>query len=210
MNQEEITKSIVDTIKSPELEGLTTDLAEIAIDQLSDVEGIAKELPVVGSVIKVIKVGFSIKDILFLKKLGKLLWHLRDIPYKKRVELVEKLENDSKYEADVGSKIMLLLERADDFEKPKIIANAFKAYLYNEIIYPQLQRINFGIDHLFIGDIDEFKLFYNDPHHAMDECTHHNLELCGFVDLDILAGGGTSPKINELGNLFAKKVLMRE
>ena len=210
MNPEEINNSLVNTIKSPELEGLTTDFSEIAIDQLSEVNGIAKEIPVVGSVVKIIKLGFSIKDILFLKKIGKFLWHLRDIHYKKRIELVEKLEKDSKYKADVGSKIMLLLERADDFEKPKIIANAFKVYLYNEITYPQLQRINFGIDHLFIGDIDEFKSFYDNPQHAMDECTHQNLELCGFVYLGKLAGSGTKPKINELGKLFAEKVLIRE
>ncbi len=209
MNQDEISKSLVNTIKSPELEALATDFAEIAIDQLSDVEGVAKEVPVVGSIVKVIKLGFSIKDIIFLKKLGKFLWHLRDVPCKERVELVEKLEKDSKYKAGVGSKIMLLLERADHFEKPMMIANAFKAYLYNEITYPQLQRINFGIDHLFIGDIDDFKSFHNNPQHAMDECAHHNLELSGFVDLDILAGGGTRPKINELGNLFAERVLMR-
>jgi len=104
---------------------------------------------------------------------------------------------------------MLLLERADHFEKPMMIANAFKAYLYDEITYPQLQRINFAIDHLFMGDIEDFKSFSNNPKHKMDECTHQNLELCGFVYLGKLAGTGTRPKINKLGELFAQKVLMR-
>lgn len=85
MNQKELSKSLVNTIKSPELQGLATDFTEIAFDQLSEAEGVAKEVPVVGSIVKVIRLGFSIKDIIFLKKLGKFLWHLRDVPYKKRV-----------------------------------------------------------------------------------------------------------------------------
>ena len=51
MNQEEISKSLVNTIKSPELEALATNFAEITIDQLSDVEGVAKEVPVVDSIV---------------------------------------------------------------------------------------------------------------------------------------------------------------
>jgi hypothetical protein len=210
MNIEEINKTLIKTIKSPELEELTTDFSEIAIDQLLGVDGVAKEIPIVASVLKVIKLGFSINSILFLKKLGKFLWHLKDIPYNDRVRLAEKLERDSKYKSDVGSKIMLLLERADDFEKPKIIANAFKAYLYDEITYTQLQRINFSVVHLFIGDIKEFESFYHDSEYDMDECTRQNLELCGLVILIPVAGGGTNvEKVNELGKLFAEKVLLR-
>jgi hypothetical protein len=209
MNQEEISKSLINTIKSPELEALATDFSEIAIDQLSEVEGVAKEVPIIGSIVKVIRLGFSIKDIHFLKKLGMFLWHLREVPCHERVKLIKKLEEDSKYKADVGSKIMMLLDRVDHFEKPMMIANAFKAYLNNEITYSQLQRINFAIDHLFMGDIDEFRAFYNKSHHVMDEYTHKNLELAGFVDLDRAAVRGTSPKINKLGRKFAERVLMR-
>jgi hypothetical protein len=207
MNQKELFDSFVDTIKSLELGKLTTDFTEIDIDQLFEAGGL---LPVVGSIVRVIKLGISIKDILFLKKLGQFLWHLRDVPHEKRVELVEKLENNSKYKGEVGSKIMLLLDRADHLEKPIMIANAFKAFLYDEITYQQLQRINFAIDHLFMGDIEDLKLFNNNPRHPMDECTHHNLELSGLVDLAITAGNGTRPKINELGKLFDEKVLVRE
>lgn len=203
-------KTLIKSIKSSELEGLTTDFSEIAIDQLLGVDGVAKEIPIVGAFIKVIKLGFSINAILFLKKLGKFLWTLKDVPYNDRIELIEKLEKDSKYKSDVGSKIMLLLERADDFEKPKILANAFIAYLYGEITYSQLERINFSVDHLFIGDIKEFESFYHDSQYEMDECTRQNLELCGFIILIPVSGGGTNvEKINELGRLFAEKVLMR-
>jgi len=206
VNIEEINKTLINSITSPELKDLKSDFSEIAIDQLSEVKG----LPFVSVIIKIIKFGFSIKDLLFLRKLGKFLWTLKDVPYSDRIKLIEKLNRDSKYESDVGSKIMLLLERVDDFEKPKIMANAYKAYLYDEITYAQLQRINFSVDHLFIGDIKEFESFYHDFQYEMDECTRQNLELCGFIILIPVMGGGTNvEKINELGKVFAEKVLMR-
>ena len=209
MNRKDINNALISTIKSPELEGLTTDFSEILLERLTDANEIVKEVPIVGSVVKLFKIGISVKDILFLKKLCKFLWYIRDVPVRKREELIERLERDSKYKAAVGERIMLLLERVDDFEKPKMMANAFKAYLYNEISYPQLQRINFGIDHLFIGDIDELKSFYDDPQHAMDESTRQNLELCGFVDLAMRMDRTSDAQINHFGKLFVEKVLLR-
>jgi len=103
----------------------------------------------------------------------------------------------------------MLLERADDLEKPKLIANAFKAYLYEEITYSQLQRINFAVDHLFIGDLKDYGIWYQKPQYTMDECVHQNLQLCGIVDLELLVDGCSRLIKNELGNLFAEKILFR-
>lgn len=207
MNNQEISNSLLDTIRKSDFEGLATDFSELAFDQLSELEGVAKDVPVIGSIIKFIRLGFTVKDILFLKKLGIFLWNLKDIPLNERIKLIDKLERDSDYKTDVGGKIMLLLERVDDFEKPQIIANAFKAYLYDKISYNQLQKINFAIDHLFIGDIKEFNTFYNNAAHAMDESTHQNLALCGFATLIQLLDGGTNLKISDFGIVFAENVL---
>lgn len=207
---QEINDELINAIRSPELEGLTTDFSEIALDQLFNANEILTDVPIVGTIVRIVKIGFSVRDVLLLRKLGKFLWHLRDVPLKKRIELIEKLKQDSEYRVDVGYKIMLLLDRADDLEKPEIIANAFKAYLEENITYSQLQRMNFAIDHLYIGDIKEFERFYQNPEHSMQESTHKNLELCGFVNLIMIMDGGSEPTINELGSIFAEKVLLRK
>jgi len=207
MKHDEINKSLVETLKSSNLGNISIDFSEIALDQLTKSDGVAKDIPIVGILVKLIKFGISVKDIIFLKKLNKFLWHMKDIPHSKRVELIEKLENDSKYNEDVGAKIMLLLERADDFQKPAIMATAFKAYLYNEITTNQLQKINFGIDHLFINDIRDFISFFRDPKHPMDQSTHQNLALCGFATLIQTYEPKTKLVISKLGKLFANKIL---
>lgn len=210
MIKKEFSESLLETIKSSDSQGLATDFAEIAFDNFTDLEGLAKDIPIIGSVVKVAKLGFSVKDILFLNKLGNFLFGLSDISQEKRQALICKLEKDSNYRTDVGAKIWLLLERVDDFEKPSIIATAFKAYLEEDISYIQLQKINYAIDHLFIGDLEEFLLFYRDAKHKMDESTNQNLALCGFAILVQIMGGGTEPEITELGRLFAENVLSRK
>jgi hypothetical protein len=201
---DQINNSLLETIKSPDLEGLIADFSEIAIDNIASLEGIAKDIPVIGSIVKTIRFGFTVKDTLLLNKIEKFLRQLRDVSQENRIKLIRKLEKDSKYKEDVGAKIMLLLERADDFEKPKMMANALKGYLCDRLTYSQLQRINYAIDHLFMGDIEEFKLFFNNSNHPMDESTHQNLALYGLVDLMQLFDGGTNIKINKLGELFAQ------
>lgn len=194
-------------MKSPYLEGIAIDLSEIILDQLTGANGVVKDIPIIGSIVKTIKLGLTVKDVIFLKKLGDFLCNLKDIPTDKRIDLIEKLEKDSKSKANAGEKIILLLDRVDDFEKPKFIANAFKSYLNSKISYSQLQKTNFVIDHLYIGDIKEFKLFYHNPKHPMDDSTHQNLALCGLVHLIQMMSGGTKIKINEFGKLFAENVL---
>lgn len=204
MNNKEISGSLIDTIKRSDFEGLIADFGELSFDQLLELDGVVKDIPIIGSVVKLIKLGFTVKDTLFLKKLGIFLWNLKDISLIERNKLIEKLERDSDYKIDVGEKIILLLERVDDFEKPKIIAKSFKAYLNDKISYIQLQKINFAIDHLFIGDLNEFNIFYHNAEYKMDESTHQNLSLCGFAYLHQLFDGGTNVKISDLGNVFAK------
>ena len=207
MNNEQMNNSLLDTMKSPYLEGITIDLGEIILDQLTGADGAIKDIPIIGSFVKTIKLGLTVKDVIFIKKLGEFLWNLKDIPTEKRIELIRMLEKDSKNKNNAGEKILLLLERADDFEKPKFMANAFKAYLNLKISYSQLQKINFALDHLYIGDIKDFELFWQNPKHHMDESTHHNLALCGLVYSSQVLSGGTRVKINEFGELFAKNVL---
>ena len=56
MNTKEINTSFINTVKSTELEGLTTDFSEIALEQLFDANGIVKDVPIIGSIVKIIKI----------------------------------------------------------------------------------------------------------------------------------------------------------
>lgn len=207
MKHDDISKSLVETIENPELENLIINQNEIFFDTITNATGIIKDIPVFKTISDMIKIGISIKDNIFIKKLYNFLFHLKDVPRNKRLKLRTKLRNDSKHEYDVGKNIIILLERFDDYQKPEIMAKAFIAYLDEKITSDQLLKINYGIDHLYIGDIKSFFCFYRNPKHSLEESSRRNFTLHGFSDSMNMYGPNTSIEINDLGTLFAEHVL---
>lgn len=65
-----INKSLELAIKNPDLQGLTKDYAELAIDGILD-DGILKEIPLIGTLIAAINFGSSINKNITTKKLYK-------------------------------------------------------------------------------------------------------------------------------------------
>ncbi len=202
-----ITNSLIDTLKSSKLSALATDLIEAGMDQMMS-DGFLKDLPIFGSLQQLYKMSLSIKDALFLKKLSYFLYSMSSVSSEERTKLIEKLEADEKYSQNVGEKILMLLERADDFLKPSIIAEAFKAYMTDKLSYDQLQRINYAVNHLQLADLEEFRGYHRDSNQDLEESTRQNLQMCGLVILVPVMGGGTEiDKITDLGQLFVTEVL---
>ena len=207
MNGQDINKALIDTLKSPELNDLTVNLGEVALDQIMS-EGILKDLPIFGSLQKLYKMGLSIRDALFLKKLCNFLFSMSAVSNEDRIRLLEKMKSDAKSKYEVGEKILMLLERADDFLKPIIIAETFKAYMRDKINYDQLQRISYGIDHLYIRDLKDFKKSYINASSILEESAKQNLRLCGFVILSMrMDGRHEVEEITNLGELLLHEVL---
>ena len=79
-NQNEIFTKI---IKDSELKSLAADYAEIAVDGIIK-EGTLKDIPLIGTLISVIKFGNSINKNILTKKIYKFLFELKNIPEEKR------------------------------------------------------------------------------------------------------------------------------
>src|SRR5262249_30104115 len=59
----------------------------------------------------------------------------------------------SQFSSEVGEKVLLLLERADDIEKPALIGRAFSAYMQGDVSLEQLERMTAGIDRALMADL---------------------------------------------------------
>ncbi len=83
-------------------------------------------------------------------------------------------------------------------QKPALMAKAFHCYLDGKIDGNQLQRINFGIDHVFIRNLKELKKYYlmetptDTTHDILQPLVFQNLANCGFLDLNSGYGGGVT------------------
>lgn len=212
MKDIDVEQSLVKTLRESDLRKLSSDIGEFTLDLFLENE-VAKSIPVFGTLQSLLKIGGSIRDYIFAKKLFKFLVSLSDISCRERQKLIEKLESDDNYNQNVGEQIILLLDRMDDIHKPELVAKAFRAYLEGKIDSIQLQRINFGIDRVFSCNLPELREYYlmdtpdDMAHDVLEPMVFQNLADSGFVNLTAGLGGGVGTAKNELGTLFVEYIL---
>ena len=88
--------SLSETLIKSDLSSMTTEGLEIGIDQcLSD--GIVRDIPIINSLVSIVKTTQSISNYLFLKKIVAFLNGIKDIPKEKREQEIQKIEESKKY-----------------------------------------------------------------------------------------------------------------
>lgn len=153
--------SLMETILKSDLPALINELGEIGIDTLID-DGVFKDVPIFGAITAISKTCGNIRDYYLSKKLLKFLKEISSLSAEERKMLIEKLDTDQKYASHIGERIIDLLSRLDDENKPSLIAKAFKLYAKGGLSYIQLQRINHAIERFLLCDLDELKSFCDD------------------------------------------------
>src|SRR5690554_3745590 len=128
-NEKSIEKVVQDGLISPAMD-LSVDYAELALDSFLDNDAI-KEIPVVKSIVGIVKGGMKIREIYFAKKL---LTFLKEFHSSKTDDSIvkkfqEKFNTNKKYRDSVVEQIMILNERVLEIEKSKILANLFASHL---------------------------------------------------------------------------------
>ena len=183
--------------------------AEVGIDsQIPD--KIIKDIPILGTIFSIFKISESIKDFLFAKKISIFLKELYESTNEKeRKELADKIRKDDKYATKIGEKLFYLIEKADDNEKPLLMAKAFCAYLKEKINLEELNRIIFGIEKMLMINKNYFNQFASRDKNKIKKIPYyatHNLAEAGFINIttgwdDLLS------EINEIGEKFNNFVL---
>lgn len=196
----EIEKSMIETLKS-DFANISKEFMEVGIDSMLQ-DGILKDIPIIGTLGSVFKVGISIRDRYFIRKIIEFLCSLEDTSLDERREFLVKHSNEQR----LGEKLIFILDRLDDIEKPKLIANLFKKYMYNEIDYVTFQRLSLIIEKCFIEDLKFLK--NNSNENVITGFEALGLVNSGLVSLASFDGGNfnevdynpeTDYKINDLG-----------
>ncbi len=155
---DKLENAVAGALVSADAKDLAAEYAELGIDAFLE-EGIAREIPVVRTILGISKVGINIRDRLFAKKLLQFLASLADTDPKERQELVQRLENDPKYGRRVGEHVTELLERIEAHRKPKMVATIFRAYLQGTIDATMLHRLNRAVELVPLHDLSELRKF---------------------------------------------------
>ncbi len=144
----DLEKSLATTISTSDLKDLSGDYAELLVDSVLK-DGVLKEIPIVGSIVAIGKFGVSINNYMFIKKVLNFLTNIKEIPVEKRLEMINKIERSCNYQSNVGQALILIIDKLEDLEKPKVIGKLFTAVLSNSLEYDTFLRISQGIEKIF-------------------------------------------------------------
>lgn len=154
-----MTNDIVKIIAKENLDE-AAEIIEVGLDKLLD-DGVIKDLPMASTILGIIKTISNVREALFLKKIAKFLFELNELKEEEKENFLSEMSEQPKLRRKVGEKILLLLERSDDMDKPSIIARLFAAYVRGEIDYQTFSRLSDAVNNANIADLKRINDRYN-------------------------------------------------
>ncbi|MBE7630491.1 hypothetical protein [Tenacibaculum piscium] len=148
----DISNSLELTLKDSNLQGVTVGIAETLTDSILE-DGILKDIPVISTIVGLGKVGFKIKDRLFLKKIITFISELNEISIEKRNEIISKIDESKQFRIKIGEKLLYIIDKCDDHEKSQLIGRLFKDFLEEKIDYDSFLRCSVVVDKAMPEDL---------------------------------------------------------
>jgi len=130
------------------------DFAEIGLDAIISDASI-KEIPVIGTIISIFKIGKSIKERHFIRKL---LIFLQDFKRgthndNERMQLMLKLNESNRFKNKVMDNVVSFIDRFDHEIKSSILAHLLIAYLSENISWSDFIDFEASVDRMYLTDI---------------------------------------------------------
>lgn len=154
-------------IKSESI-ALVSDLTETSLDTFISDETI-KDIPIIGTITKLLSIGGSINDRIFTGKLIHFLKELDGLDEDFILKEIQYIDDSKKYNHKVGEKIIEIISRIDSDGKPEIVGRLFRNFIDKKIKYQEFLK--------FVDIVE--KIFYYDLI-LLEECDNDNF----YIDLD--------------------------
>lgn len=138
------------------------DYLEIGIDTLSD-ETIISKIPFIKTIYSVFKIGNSIRDIFFTKKLIIFLqeYHKQKINEEQLAKFKKMFDKDNKYKNKVIEDLLVIIDRLNIDLKSKMLAKLFRGYIEDFFDWDTFLDLSNCIERLFIMDIKMLEYLKN-------------------------------------------------
>ena len=155
--QDRLDTSLVDSWSSAlmrsDLENLATNGLEACLDAFLD-EGIIKDIPFVSNVVSVYRIGRSINEQWYIKKLIAFLNELNNgrINEQEKKKYIDRITKDKKSAQRELEYVLILLDRVISGRKVPFLSRLFLAYIKGDIDWALFCQLTEVIDRLLPGD----------------------------------------------------------
>ena len=210
--------SLTRSVATQSLADVLSTVSEVTVDSALE-SGVLRDIPIIGMVNGILKAGSDIKATLFLRKVAIFLKTLSEISDEERKKFVDGMKTPEQ-KHKFGETILLLLERAEDMTKPKLIAKIINAYILGHIEQATTFRICSMIDRCYIQDIELLKNFSDGTQGDYTPIAETLLSI-GFLsnggfdggswgDENNKDSGGVIYNMNEYGKMFVRYALSND
>ena len=141
-------------------------LGEVALDSFL-VDGLIKDIPILGSIVGVIKGTLAIRNHAFIRKLALFVLESSVVSDKAKREFKEHLSSDPEFKKSTGTHLIIVLDRLDVLEKAGILGRVFAAFIEGKITQAQLRRLSAALDRVLVEDLIILRDFLHQNQDAM-------------------------------------------
>ena len=190
-----LSNAFTETIKDTNLKDITVDISEILVDNLLE-DGILKEIPIIGTILKLGKFTLNIKDHLFIKKIIYFISEIKEISPEKRNELISKIDDSEEFRIKIGEKLLFIIDKCEDHIESEYVAKFFKAFLNEKIYYSDFLRCSSILQKIFFEDFEYF-INHNPPEKKKIEMFNWSL-YPNEIDMNLINAGLLGREIEEI------------
>lgn len=153
MDKENLVASLEDSL-TENLFDTVADLTEVGLDAVMD-DGVLKEIPLLSTVAGIYKIGHTIKERHTIKQLALFVTELNKgcVDKNKRNRILEKLNGNQQQSKQEIEYILVVLDSYLEYEKPKMLAKLYMAYLEQRIDWTQFSMYAALLKTLLLQDI---------------------------------------------------------
>lgn len=145
-------RKLVSSIGDQNLEKLLEGALEVGLDTLLN-EGIARDLPVFGTVFAIGRAFGSYRDYKLGLKVIRFLQEISKLSWAERARTVSEIAGDEEKKERLGEVVIDLLDRANEEEKAALLASLFVGVGRGSIQADQFVRLATMLNNAFLGDL---------------------------------------------------------
>lgn len=180
------------------------DLSEAVIDQVLD--GLAKDIPIIATVVNLYKSTKSIQQQLAIGKLTSFIKGLSDLTDEEKLKLQNIFEGNVGKQRALAENILLALDRQDNIAKPILLVRFFRAFINEKIDLLTFSRLKQALDKFNLELETYLRIFYGEeiksptPLSAHSEEILHELSLAGLATVSLETSGTIGGSANYIRN----------
>ena len=194
----ELSIAVAASLRDDHITNAVAVISDVGIDR-AITSGALDGVPIIGALTGLFRAGKEISGHLFLRQVVRFLKGVEELSRAERNAYADKVFAGGEAER-FGEALLLLVQKSDEIDKPKLMARAFVAHVRGQFDYPTFLRLSLLINRCVFADLHRLREFrdgvQDDPEAA------ERLFVAGFLTSGGFDGGGANQEEQPGGTVY--------